>query len=143
MSNLIDKSRREEYNGDQYFNREKFKKAMNCYRKAVGLDPEHLPLYEKLIQTQTKLGKELNDEEFAESLGWTMKKQELENPGMKRVHAQLEPEWNEIVELIKQMMNETDEMKETHWVEKIADYGTLSVYPLIEILLSFKKLGKK
>lgn len=132
-----------ELKGDQWLKKGKLKDAFKSYRKALTLDSEHLPLYDKLIESQKKLGKELTHEEFAESLGWTMKKQELENPAIKRVHAKLEPEWNEIMEAAKQMMMVIDEKTETECVEKIAAHGSLAVYPLVEMLLTFKKFGKK
>lgn len=81
--------------------------------------------------------------QFVESLTRVMKKQEEENPRLKRVHAKMDAGWGEIISLVKDMMNTSDESREDELVEQIANRGKKALYPLIEFLLSFKRLGKK
>lgn len=137
------KAQATEQKGDRFFQKGKFKKALQSYRMVQKENPDYLPVYDKLIETHQKTKEEWTDGDFSESLFWTMKKQELENPGLKRLHARLEPEWIEISKLIQQMMQAGDENEETALVEKIVGHGTKALYPLIEFLLSFKKLGRK
>lgn len=136
------KAARFEEKGDKAARKGKFGKALEAYRKSRELNPDNPAIYDKLIETHQKVKETWNDSDFAESLLWTMKRQELANPGLKRVHAQLEPDWKEMVQVIRAMMQIADEKTETELVEKIASFGGRAVYPLIEVLLSFKKLMK-
>lgn len=129
--------------GDKYAQKGKFKAALKQYRRAQELDPDNLFLYDKLIETHKIIKTEWTDKDFAESLAWTMQKQELENPKFKRVHARMEPEWKEITQLIQRMMQVEDEKTEVDLVEQIVAYEDLALYPLIEVILSFKELQKK
>lgn len=137
------KLQQNEEKGDKYLKKKNFKKALQNYRKVLELDENYLPVYDKLIEAHTKIKSEWSDADFSDSLSWTMKKQELENPQVKRIHAQLEPEWKEVFKLIQQLMAAKDEKSETDCVEKIAVCRDKAVYPLIEVLLSFKKLGSR
>lgn len=131
-----------ETKGDKAAEKGKFEKALKAYREARDLDPDNPVLYDKLIDTHQKTKDQWDDSDFAESLLWTMKRQELANPRLKRVHAQLEPDWRDMVKTIREMMQTTDEKVETDLVEKIASFSGRAVYPLVEVLLSFKKLMK-
>lgn len=97
----------------------------------------------KKSRTPLKNEGEWTQSKFVESLTRVMKKQEEDNPRLKRVHARMEPEWGALAALIREMMNATDESQEDELIEKIAAHGKKAVYPLIEMLLAFKKLGKK
>lgn len=129
--------------GDAHFKKGRFDKALKRYRKAVELGANNPRIYEKLVLSHKNSTSVWTEAEFAESLGWTMQKQELENPHLKMVHAKMEPEWNEIAMLIKEMMLASDDSNETALAERIAVYKDKATYPLVEALLSFKKLGKK
>lgn len=78
------------------------------------------------------------EKDFVTSLDKVMKEQETANPPLKRLHAQLDPKFREILNLINQLLlsNETDE---TVWIEKIVSYKTKALYPLIESLLALKR----
>jgi len=47
-----------------------------------------------------------------------------------------------MVRVIREMMQTPDEKIETELVEQIASFGNRALYPLIEVLLSFKKIMK-
>lgn len=129
--------------GDKELKKGKPEKALKHYREAQKLNPEEVSVYDKLIESLNQSSSEWTKAEFAESLQWTMKKQELEDPRFKRVHASLEPEWQKITTLIKNMLGEKDKKKETEIVEKIVAFETTALYPLVETLLSFKHLSEK
>lgn len=129
--------------GDKAANKGKHKKALKHYRKAQELDPEHIPVYDRLIETHKKIEREWTDEDFALSLAWTMQKQELEDPRLKLIHAKLEPEWKEVSTLIQKMLSAEDEESETAAIEQISSYGNDALYPLIDALLMFKEIGRK
>ncbi len=78
------------------------------------------------------------EKDFVTSLDKVMKKQETSNPQLKRVHAQLDPTFREILITINQLLlsQETDEKI---WIEKIISYKAKALYPLIESLLALKK----
>ncbi len=82
-------------------------------------------------------------EDFVESLDKVMKQQEEEDPKFKRVHARFEPEWKTATQLIRQLFKAGDEKEETVVIEKIASLGEKMIYPLIEVLLVFKKVQSR
>ncbi len=128
--------------GDKHASKNKFDKALKEYKKAKDLDPENKEIYSKLVDTHKKATIEWNETDFTESLEWTMKLQELENPKMKRLHAQMTPEWKRINGLIRLLLETKEEAEETDFVEKISAYGKEAVYPLVEFILQFKRLNK-
>lgn len=90
-----------------------------------------------------KPDKKWTEQDFVECLDTVMKQQEMEDPKFKRVHAQFEPEWQEITKLIKMILRTQDEKTETSLVEQIASYKETAIYPLVETLLILKKMRKK
>lgn len=124
--------------GDTHRDQKKYKKALSSYETALKIDPKQASIYDRLIETHQMLDHQWTDEDFTKSLEWTMKKQELENPQIKRIHAKLAPEWKKIIELIERLLQSLDETADTVIIERIASYGERAVYPLIEALLSIK-----
>lgn len=86
------KSQISEEKGDKDFKKGKFKKALAHYREAQKLDPGKTVLYDKLVEAHKKAVKKWTREDFSSSLEWTMKKQELENPSLKKVHERMDPD---------------------------------------------------
>lgn len=125
--------------GDSAFDKGKFKAALKYYEKALDINSENISLYAKLIQTHQSLNQDWTEEDFAISLAWSMKKQELEDPKFKRIHAQLEPESQEVTKLIQQMILAKNETLETSLIEKIISFQEQALYPLVEALLTYKK----
>ena len=72
--------------------KKKFDKALKYYRESQALSPGNIPIYDKLIQAHEKTGRKWTKTDFALSLEWTMKKQELENPALKKIHERLDPD---------------------------------------------------
>lgn len=138
-----DRAQVTEEKGDNLFHSGNYEKALEQYRLSQAADPQNSRIYDKLITTHEKVIDVWKDKDFSESLSWTMKKQELENPRLRRVHAQMEPEWKEVSGLIQQMMKDQDESSETEIIEKIVSYREMALYPLLEVLLSLKRVQKK
>jgi len=126
--------------GDKQFKSKKYKKALDYYSRANEIDPDNQAVYDKMITAHLQLKEDWDDEDLAMSLTWTMKKQELENPALKRVHARMTPEWEHINTLIKQLLLAKDEGEETKLLSQIIDHGEQAVYPLLEFLMGIKKI---
>ncbi|MBI4412132.1 MAG: hypothetical protein HY541_06590 [Deltaproteobacteria bacterium] len=92
MKKKKNKAETAEAKGDKAFSKKKFKKALSHYRQAQKLNPDNLGIYDKLVEAHRKGTKEWTREDFSLSLEWTMKKQELENPDLKKARDRLDPD---------------------------------------------------
>lgn len=128
--------------GNQYFESGDFKNALVEFREAVNQGSDQVFVYEKMIEAHKKSVDNWTESDFAESLTWTMKLQELRNPHFKRINARVTPEWKEISLLVKQLLQTKSSKDEDVLIEKILVYGESAVYPLLDFLLSFKSFGK-
>src|SRR4029453_10075858 len=104
------KARQLEEKGDRQVQKKDLKKALQTYRSAAQANPDDPRLYQKLIETKEKVQEEWSEEDFSETMAWTMKKQELENPDIKEVHEVLTPEYNEIRQAIVKMLTTRPDM---------------------------------
>ena len=125
--------------GDKYFAKAKYPAALKKYKKARELEPENPDIYKKLIESHQKSEGVWQQNDFVESLEWTMKLQELENSDLKRVHARLTPEWKEISGLLQSLLTTQDENLENALIEKINEFGENAIHPLLDALLFFKR----
>lgn len=130
-----------EAKGDQLAEKEKFQKAMKAYRGAQEANPENPAIYEKLVETQMHLKEDWDEKEFFESMTWTMKKQELENPGLSEVYETLGPEYREIQSIITQMLVTEPEAREP-LIQKIKGFGIKALRPLLDTLLSIDAMAR-
>lgn len=129
-----------EEKGDRFLEKKNYKKALFHFKKSQEFLPDSIGIYDKLIETHKNLESEWSEEDMALSVAWTMKKMELENPKFKRIHAQSEEEWKEVIEKVKQILSSKTEEEETAHIEDIVSYGEKAIYPLIDFILSFKNL---
>ncbi len=136
------KSESLEKKGDQYLAKNNYKKAINAYREANELNPENTALYQKMLDTQSKLDGEWNENDFIEAMDWTMKKQEIENPKIKNIHESLKPEYQRIKQLIGQMLTSPPELREP-LIEKIKGAGVAAVLPLLDTLLVLDEIARE
>lgn len=125
--------------GDELLAAKKPKKALKEYRKAEALDPNANGLYDKLIQAHDEATIDWEPEDFAESVTWTMKKQEKENPYLKQVHARLSPEWKKAGELAIRIMMTEDAENAKKLTEELVAMGEIATRALIGLLSDFKK----
>lgn len=132
-----------EQKGHKFLKQKKWEQAYSHLHEAIELDPTRTHLYDTLIDALNNMKDDWTEEHFAHSVHWQMKKQELENPALKRVHARSEPEFTRVMECIKQMLSAKSEVSETECIEKIIAFGTDALYPLVDMLLAFKQAGKK
>ncbi|MDO8519508.1 MAG: hypothetical protein Q7T11_05035 [Deltaproteobacteria bacterium] len=79
-----------EQKGDAQFRKKKFREALKHYRKAATRKPNEPVLYGKLVKTLDQIKGDWTEKEFAESLDWTMKEQELKHPEARRIRNVLE-----------------------------------------------------
>ncbi len=127
--------------GDALAAKGDYKKALKKYRQAVKDEPDRPGLYDKLIEAHEKAKPSWEKKDFVESLSWTMKKQEIEEPAIKQVHAKLTPEWKKAVDVAVKLMNapEGDEAKLT---EELVSMGEIGTRVLIELLRMAKPKGE-
>jgi hypothetical protein len=137
-----DKALTLERKGDQFRADGEITKAFECYGKALEFAEDRVGLYDKLIALHELVHDEWTEQDFATNLTWTMKRAELLNPDLKRAHHRATPEHRQIKELISKLMR-APEAEEAAVVEKIVTFGADAVYPLTDVLLQFKHLGKK
>lgn len=132
-----------EQNGHRLLKQKKWGEAYAQLHEAIEADPTRTHLYDTLIHTLNNMKEDWTEEHFAHSVHWQMKKQEIENPALKLVHARSEPEFAKVMECIKQMLSAKSAANETECIEKIIAFGTDALYPLVDMLLAFKQAGKK
>lgn len=132
-----------ENKGDAYFAKNKFKKALDCYEEALELNETRVELYDKLIKLHEAATDTWTEEDFSYNLALTMKKQELVDPTLKRIHARSEPNFREITHLIQKMLKASDTQTQTDYVEAIVAYETEALYPLIDMMLRQNKNEKQ
>jgi hypothetical protein len=132
-----------EKKGDRLARQNKWLAAYGCYHEAIELDERRHHLYEKLLKTLDEMKEVWTEEHFAHSVHWQMKLKEIEDPAFRRIHARHEPEFHEVIKLIKKMLAAKSTQEETEHVERIVARGTEALYPLIDMLLAFKEAGNK
>lgn len=138
-----DRAQNLEAKGDRLRKKKSYQQALEAYRQAQTLNPLRVELYDKLIECHGHVADQFNDQDFAETLSWTMQKQELEHPRLKRVHAHFAPEWKDVSGLIHKMILSADDAQVDDLVEKIVAYGEKALYPLVDLVLRLKSMGKK
>jgi hypothetical protein len=135
------KALKHEAKGDKLFGKEKYREALKEYQKSETFDPSRPEIYEKLIETHGRYQHEWVEQDFSDSLSWTMRRQELQNPQIKWVHETFTPEYQEIQKLIQGLMAAMDPEREGALTTKILDFGPKAVLPLVHFLLSLKALA--
>jgi len=137
----LKKALKHESKGDKYFRKEKFREALEEYRKSELHDPNRVAIYEKLVETHKRFEHEWLEEDFSLSLTWTMRQQELNNPELKWVHQTFTSEYQEIQKLVQGLLVNQDTAMETQIIARIVSFGEKAALPLIHFLLSLKKMS--
>lgn len=127
--------------GDGWMKKKKPGKALIEYKKALACDPDLKGIYDKLIAAHDLTPREWDEKDFAESVTWTMKKQEQENPPIKQVHARLTPEWKKATELAMRMFVSEDKESVKKLTEELVAMGEIATRAMIGILLDIKHAG--
>ena len=131
-----------EKTGDRHTAKNQWHKAYACYHRAMELDNSRTHLLDKLLKTLDEMKEDWTEEHFVHSVHWQMLKQEAQDPTFRRIHARAEPEFKEIIELAKKMLSADLPGQETEFAEKIVAHGELALYPLIDLLLTFKEMSR-
>lgn len=130
-----------EAKGDRLLKASKAAKATVEYRKALAADPSRPGTYDKLIKAMDSKPGDWGEEEFAESVSLAMRKQEIEHPPIKQVHARLSPEWQEATKLALEILHAADERRAGELVEELVAMGEIASRALIGMLLVLKRAG--
>lgn len=112
--------------------------ALEQYLAAETLEKNRPALYAKLITTHQAVTTEWTAEDFARSMQWEMRKQELEHPGLRAVHERLSPEWGEVTERLRRLIIATDAPTVLALSEEITAFGEQAVRPLLDFVLLLK-----
>lgn len=139
-----DKALKFEAEADKLASKGKYKQAIKKYEKALKHDPDRSGIYDKLVSVRDKMPGEWEVSDFIESVSWTMKKQELDEPIMRQVHAKLSPEWQKASDLaLKVLIASEDDKDLPKLIEELVGLGELGTRVLIEIVRqSLKEKGK-
>ncbi|MFO1464532.1 MAG: hypothetical protein U1F66_12230 [bacterium] len=138
------KALKHEGKGDKLAGKGKFREAMTEYQKSEGLNPDRVEIYDKLIETQGCIDEqEWKEEDFANSMSWAMRRQELQNPQIKLVHETFSLEYKEVHQLLQRLMGALGEAQENALIEKILEYGERANLPMLHFLLSIKALARQ
>ena len=131
-----------EQKGDKLFGKKKYHEALDEYQKSEGLNPERPEIYEKLIAAHGQFEHEWKEDDFANSMSWTMRHQELTNPQIKRLHQVFTAEYQEIQKLLQSLMIAGEKAFEDKLAHQILDYGEKAALPLLHFLLSMKQMAQ-
>ncbi len=123
--------------GDKLFSKGKFKKAFSKYKQALLNNPERQELYDKLIETRDKMDEAWRLEDFIENVSWTMKKQEMDSPLIKQVHAKLTPEWKQATDLVMKIILVEEDKELSEYIKQLLEMGEIGTLALIDILRNF------
>ena len=137
------KARKLEQKGDQLFKKEKFEKALEQYREAEKLDPDRPEIYQKLSLALEKSGREWTQEDFEESMSWTMRQQELEHPELKWVYQKFTTDYQAVQKLVQQLMLLQDQELEQQIISQILSFEDKATLPLLDFLISLKTMAHK
>ncbi len=140
--NPQEKAAKLEKKGDEFLSKHEYEKALNAYREASTLNPESPSLYEKLVNAQSRLEGDWNENDFIENISWVMKKQEIEIPEIKNLHETLDPEYAQIKKLVGSLLGAAPE-EQTLLIEKIKRYGEKAILPLLHTLLTVDRLARE
>ncbi len=130
-----------EKKGDHFLDKHQYEKALKAYRDASELNPESPSLYEKLVNAQSRLEGDWNENDFIENISWVMKKQEIDTPEIKNLHETLNPEYAQIKKLIAHLLSAPPEEKAAD-IERIKAYGEKAVLPLLHTLITLDQLAR-
>ena len=136
------KALKHEAKGDKLAKKEKFREALKEYRLSEAMNPTRPEIYEKLIETHKSFEHEWVEQDFTDSLTWTMRKQELQNPRIRWVHETFSVDYQEVKTLIQGLMTAFDPETEVKLMEKILDRGDKAVLPLLHFVLSVKSIAQ-
>lgn len=138
-----DKARKLEQKGDKNFEKNQFEKALQFYRKSAKFDPDRAEIYQKLSAAMEKTEKEWTQEDFEESLSWTMRQQELENPDIKWVHQKFTTEYQAVQKLLQQLMLLQNPEAEQEIIVQILSFEEKAALPILDFLVAMKNVAQR
>lgn len=128
--------------GDEFKSQQKWEAAFEAYQASEEINPNNSKIYDKLIEMKAAVTPDWKEEDFTQTLSWTMKKQELENPNIKNLHETLSVEYGQIKQLIAQLLLSPEELKDVV-LNKIKAHGEKAVLPLLHTLLEIDAMARE
>jgi len=135
------KALKHEAKGDKLVRKGKYRDAVIEYKKSEAFNPQRPEIYDKLIEAHSQHEHEWDEEDFSDSMSWTMRRQELQNPQLRLVNETFSVEYREVHRLLQGLMAAVGEEQENDFIEKILDYGEKASLPTLHFLLSIKGLA--
>ena len=135
------KAQKHESKGDKLAAKGKFRQAIDEYQKSETLNPDRAEIYEKLVETLNRFEHEWNEQDFSNSMTWTMRHQEILHPEMKLVHQTFSVEYKEVQKLLQRLMLALGPEMESKLVAEILSYGEKANLPMLHFLLSLKAVA--
>lgn len=130
-----------EKKGDQLVRKGKLRQALEKYEISEKLDPNRAEIYQKLIDTLNQMDVSWTEADFNRSMNWTLREQELKNPELKQIYEKFSAEYQAVQKLIRQLMLAPPGDAENQLIQAIIEYGEKAHLPLLDFLLSLKKMG--
>ena len=129
--------------GNKLKSQKKYTQALETFEEALQYDSENPEILDKLIETRELSDQDWDLEDFTKQLSWTMKRQELDNPRISRLHEKLSPEFEKITKLILDFARADNEEDEEKLIDAIIAYGRTALVPLIEFIRLLKQEKEK
>ena len=82
---------------------------------------------------------EWTENDFEDSMTWTMRQQELENPEILQVYEKFSKEYQEVQKLVQTLMLSAEPQEEGKIIHQILEYREKASLPILHFLLSVKK----
>ena len=136
----FDQALRLEKKGDQFFDRGKFAEAFKYYQRAEALNTERPEIYRKLQETFERLDQDWSEEDFSLSMSWTLRQQQLENPGLIQVYEKFSPEYKMIYATAQRLLVTPPGPLEDELKNELFALGDKATLPLLDLILEIKKI---
>lgn len=134
---IIKKSEKLFLKGENQLEKGNIEKAIKYFKESKELNPT-LDNLSKLIDSHHQIESQWTEEDFINNLSWTMERQELQDPHMKRVHARFDPKWKEVQNLISRLFQSPEEEVEKLIIQEIVSFERDALYPLIETIIKLR-----
>lgn len=138
-----EKASKLEAKGDKLLAKGKVKRALKKFKRALELNPNRVEIYDKLMEVRDRIPGDWDMEDFVESVDWAMKKQEIEDPAIRHIHAKLSPEWEEARKLAIGIMAAEDEEHVEAMTERIVNMGEIGTRAVLSILVELRKASSQ
>lgn len=125
----------------QLIEKNQFAKATVQLEKVFKFNPDQSNALSLIIELLNKYSVHWKQEEFTLSMECSMQLQEIANPAIKSVHATFSVEYQSVLKLAERLFLASNEALEKQLCQEITKYGNQALFPLINFILSLKRIN--